>query len=149
MTAAKVNLPAPQDPYGDRVGCVSLCTSRDMKTWTHQKPFFYSRRFSDAAECPDYFRIGDWHYLVYSHWSDGKGTYYAKARTLHGPWLLPPGRYVRRPFASTRRKRQGTTGNGICSRGALRVRGRKRASANRTATGLVTISTPGITPEAW
>lgn len=71
-----------------RRGCTGLCTSKDLKTWKIQKPF-WSPGLYYTHECPDLFRVGDWWYLVFSEFTDLIRTRYRMSRSLNGPWLTP------------------------------------------------------------
>ena len=73
----------------NRNGCVALQTSDDLKTWMHEGPLYSPRRYDGSFECPDYFKIGDWYYLLYSCCSDGKVTHYVKSQSPRGPWIIP------------------------------------------------------------
>lgn len=42
-----------------------------------------------AFECPDFFRMGDWYYLVFSSYADRYQTMYRKSRSPYGPWQTP------------------------------------------------------------
>lgn len=72
-----------------RSGCVALLTSDDLKSWRCETPLYSPRRYEGSFECPDYFQIGDWYYLLYSNASDGKSTHYVKSRSPRGPWQIP------------------------------------------------------------
>ena len=76
------------DPVS-RNGSVAFLTSDDLYEWTTERAFFNSGYYSGANECPDYFKMGDWYYLVYSDCSYGKRTYYAKSQNPYGPWEIP------------------------------------------------------------
>ena len=69
-------------------GCVALCSSKDLKSWTVRDPFWAPDEYF-THECPDLFRIGDWWYLVYSTFSERCVTHYRMSRSLAGPWLAP------------------------------------------------------------
>lgn len=71
-----------------RGGCIAMCKSQDMKTWTTCKPFYAPNQYI-TMECPEVFQMGDWWYLVFSTFSDRFTTHYRKAKSLHGPWLIP------------------------------------------------------------
>lgn len=45
---------------------IAQYTSTDLKTWTLDEPFFYNGE--NVMECPDYFQMGSYEYLVYSNW---------------------------------------------------------------------------------
>ncbi|MES2110830.1 MAG: family 43 glycosylhydrolase [Bacteroidota bacterium] len=65
-------------------GCLVHLTSKDLKTWTVQKPILTGQ--GSTPECPDYFHWKGWYYLVYS---DGSNTYYVKSRNAYGAWEEP------------------------------------------------------------
>lgn len=73
----------------NRNGAVAFLTSDDLENWTVTGESFSPGFYSGSCECPDFFKIGDWYYLVYSDCSYGKRTYYAKAKSLDGPWEIP------------------------------------------------------------
>lgn len=69
-------------------GCIAMLCSNDLVLWEYGPPFFHGNRYV-TLECPDYFRMGDWHYLVYSTFSDRFVTHYRKSRSFRGPYLAP------------------------------------------------------------
>jgi len=71
-----------------RRGCTCLCTSKDLKSWDVQEPF-YAPDMYFTHECPDLFQIGDWWYLIFSEFSDSCLTRYRISRTISGPWITP------------------------------------------------------------
>lgn len=71
-------------------GCTALLSSPDLARWTVEQPFWSPDAYF-THECPDYFRSGDWHYLVYSEFSEGCLTRYRVSRSIDGPWRTPPG----------------------------------------------------------
>lgn len=73
---------------GLRGGCIGLCKSKDMETWTHEKPFFDPHMYI-TMECPEVFKMGKWWYLVFSTFSDRFVTHYRMAESLQGPWIIP------------------------------------------------------------
>lgn len=81
--AARVNGPHSQ------TGCVGLCASRDLKKWEYRQPAYYPRRFNGACECPDFFTMGEWEYLVFSSYTTLFGTYYVKRPAGSSQWQLP------------------------------------------------------------
>lgn len=83
LLAARENAPT------ERNGCVALCVSDDLSHWQIEKPIYAPRVNQSANECPDMFQIGDWHYLVYSNYTDGFSTYYRMSKSPRGPWLRP------------------------------------------------------------
>ncbi len=72
-----------------RRGCTALCVSKDLKTWETRPPFWAPGLYF-THECPDLFTLGDWHYLVFSEFSQSCQTRYRMSRSLDGPWLTPP-----------------------------------------------------------
>lgn len=82
-------LAARENSSTERNGCVALCVSNDLKHWTIEKPLYAPKANQGAYECPDMFQMGDWHYLVYSNYTDGFCTYYRMGKSPRGPWLRP------------------------------------------------------------
>ena len=72
-----------------RRGCVGLCKSKDLHTWTCCAPLYAPQACMSAYECPDLFRIGGWWYLVFSQFTDRFQTVYRMSRSLSGPWQRP------------------------------------------------------------
>ncbi len=66
---------------------IGVFTSRDLRQWTPQPPIANLT----GQECPDYFRIGDTHYLL-------GGFRYSYARSLRGPYLNPLNPYLDTPI---------------------------------------------------
>lgn len=77
-----------KDGPSRRRGCTALCTSKDLRKWQVQEPFYAPDLFF-THECPDLFRMGDWWYLLFSEFSDSHITRYRMARSIRGPWLTP------------------------------------------------------------
>ena len=75
-------------PVGLR-GTIALATSDDLLNWSEPKPF-YSPYSTFCPECPEMFKLGDWWYLVYSHFSESMRTTYRISRSSSGPWRTPP-----------------------------------------------------------
>lgn len=70
-----------------RGGCIALLSSDDLVHWTHREPFYSPDKYI-TMECPDYFKMGDWHYLVYSTFSEKFVTHYKKAKASQA-YILP------------------------------------------------------------
>lgn len=70
-------------------GLTACMASRDLVHWEERPPFWAPNLYF-THECPDYFAWGDWHYLVFSEFSDAVRTRYRLSRSLHGPWRRPP-----------------------------------------------------------
>ena len=84
-----------------RRATVALSTSDDLETWSPPVPI-YSPWNSMCPECPEMFKLGDWWYLVYSHFSEDAKTTYRISKNPHGPWRVPrvPGVDGRRFYAA-------------------------------------------------
>lgn len=72
-----------------QTGCVGLCTSKDLKHWTYRAPAYYPQRFNGALECPDFFQMGTWEYLVFSSYTTLFGNYYVKRPIGETQWQIP------------------------------------------------------------
>lgn len=72
-----------------RRGCVGLCKSDDLHTWRYCEPFYAPMNAQCAFECPDFFKMGDWYYLVFSSYADRYQTLYRKSKSPYGPWQTP------------------------------------------------------------
>lgn len=72
-----------------RRGCVGLCKSDDLVTWRHCPPLYSPEDANCCFECPDFFRWGDWYYIVFSSYSDRYQTLYRMSRSPNGPWITP------------------------------------------------------------
>ena len=68
-------LAARENGATERNGCVALCVSDDLAHWEYRRPLYAPRTHQGAYECPDFFKMGDWYYLVYSSYMDGFSTY--------------------------------------------------------------------------
>jgi beta-fructofuranosidase len=84
-----------------RRGTIALSTSDDLTTWSPPAPM-YSPWNTMCPECPEMFRLGNWWYLVYSHFSENMKTTYRISRSSRGPWKVPrvPGLDGRRLYAA-------------------------------------------------
>jgi beta-fructofuranosidase len=71
-----------------RRGCTALCTSKDLTSWQVYEPFWAPGLYF-THECPDLFRIGGWHYLVFSEFSETNQTRYRMRRGMRGQWITP------------------------------------------------------------
>lgn len=71
-----------------RSGCTAHCTSDDLITWHTEAPLWAPDLYY-THECPDYFQLGAWHYLIYSEFSDRSVTRYVMSKSLQGPWTAP------------------------------------------------------------
>jgi beta-fructofuranosidase len=84
-----------------RRGTIALATSDDLEKWSAPEPI-YSPWNTMCPECPEMFKLGDWWYLVYSHFSENMKTTYRISRGSRGPWKVPrvPGLDGRRLYAA-------------------------------------------------
>lgn len=84
-----------------RRGTIALATSDDLVAWSAPQPF-YSPWNTMCPECPEMFKLGDWWYLLYSHFSENMKTTYRISRSSRGPWKVPrvPGVDGRRLYAA-------------------------------------------------
>jgi beta-fructofuranosidase len=71
-----------------RRGCTAVMWSDDLTTWSPAEPFYAPARFH-GHECPDWFRMGDWFYLVFSEYTTRTATRYVMSRSPNGPWISP------------------------------------------------------------
>ncbi|GJM78847.1 hypothetical protein HMSSN139_13430 [Paenibacillus sp. HMSSN-139] len=69
-------------------GCIALLASEDLEHWHYRKPFYSPDKYI-TMECPDYFQMGDWHYLVYSTFSEKFVTHYKKSKSIDGVYTSP------------------------------------------------------------
>jgi beta-fructofuranosidase len=77
-----------KDGPKNRRGCTGLLTSDDLQHWTVEKPFYAPNRFH-CHECPDWFKLGDWFYLIFSEYTVHSATRYVMSRSPDGPWIAP------------------------------------------------------------
>lgn len=69
---------------------IAQYTSADLKNWTLAEPFFYNGE--NVLECPDYFVMGDFEYLVYSNWdwaNNDRRTRYVYREKGSADWRYP------------------------------------------------------------
>lgn len=69
-------------------GCTGVLESTDLKTWRHVRDYAPARYH--GHECPDFFRMGEWYYLVFSEYTTHTATRYVMSREPDGPWISPP-----------------------------------------------------------
>lgn len=96
LPAPGAYLQAPANPGGH--AAVAYLTSRDLSHWEYHPPAFTSPAFGNM-EVPDYFVLGEWHYLTFaSSWTvrdvggrqRATGGWYVMARDRLGPYHEPP-----------------------------------------------------------
>ena len=56
-------------------GCLAHLVSQDLDTWTEIDEPIYISPDDNQPECPDYFKLGDYYYLIFSHRSIGQYLY--------------------------------------------------------------------------
>lgn len=71
-----------------RRGVIALRTSSDGIHWKDEGNFWEPGIYY-AHECPDLFKMGDWYYLLFSEFSQGRVTRYVMSRSPKGPWIAP------------------------------------------------------------
>jgi beta-fructofuranosidase len=74
-----------------------LAVSPDLKHWEFQAPITSDYTDLGTPECPDYFRIGDTHYLIVSP-TGTSSTIARHAADFHGPYLDPVSRALDTPI---------------------------------------------------
>ena len=67
-------------------GCLAHLTSTDLDNWVEEEEQIYVSPDECQPECPDYFKAGDYYYLVFSHY--GKGQYLYSKKPL-SDWQKP------------------------------------------------------------
>ncbi len=72
----------------NRRGETILLTSKDNKKWKVQGASFAPELYY-AHECPDFFRMGDRYYQVFSEFSHYNITRYVMSQSPDGPWIQP------------------------------------------------------------
>lgn len=75
--------------YVNYRGVTLIAYSNDLFNWQIEEDPFYAPDSYFAHECPDYFKMGDWYYLLFSEFSDRVVTRYRYAKNPRGPWLTP------------------------------------------------------------
>ena len=68
-------------------GCTAVFQSEDLSTWTHV--YDYAPGRYHGHECPDFFRMGEWYYLLFSEYTTHTVTRYVMSRNPDGPWTAP------------------------------------------------------------
>jgi len=74
-----------------------LAISEDLRTWEFQPPIASDYSGMGTPECPDYFRIGDTHYLIVSP-TGIHSTIARYAQEIDGPYLDPVSRALDTPI---------------------------------------------------
>lgn len=73
----------------DRRGCIAAAYSDDLDHWTVTEPL-WSPRQAHVMECPEYFALDGYRYLVFSRYSGDARTLYRVARASADPWEARP-----------------------------------------------------------
>ena len=84
LITGRLNTEAPENTKGMTL----LLTSQDLYHWELCREPFYAPGAYYTHECPDFFKMGDWWYLLFSE-SDKCGTTYRMAKDPDGPWITP------------------------------------------------------------
>lgn len=74
-----------------------LAVSDDLRNWTFEPPIASDYAGMGTPECPDYFRIGDTHYLIVSP-TETRSTIARSAQEIRGPYLDPVSRALDTPI---------------------------------------------------
>lgn len=70
-------------------GLTLIARSKDLNKWElDREPFYYPHAYF-THECPDYFKMGDWYYLIFSEFTDKNATTYRMSNNPNGPWYTP------------------------------------------------------------
>lgn len=70
-------------------GVTLVARSKDLNAWDLDKePFYYPHAYF-THECPDFFKMGDWYYLIFSEFTDKVSTTYRMSKNSNGPWFAP------------------------------------------------------------
>lgn len=72
----------------NRRGCTVKLLSDDLFKWEIEKTFWAPDSFF-THECPDYFKIGRYWYLIFSEFSHKRTTQYRISEFHEGPWVMP------------------------------------------------------------
>jgi hypothetical protein len=96
------------------MGCLAHLTSPDLRDWTTQEPLVVCET-EDQPECPDYFHLGDWYYLIYG--IRGVSGYYVSDKPF-GPWRRPENNTVIGPYCRVP-KTAGFAGDRIIAAGFI------------------------------
>ena len=76
-----------EGPLGRR-GCTAHLTSKDLTAWAPAEPLWTPDSYF-THECPDYFKMCDWYYLIFSEFSSLYRTRYVMSKNPRGPWIVP------------------------------------------------------------
>jgi beta-fructofuranosidase len=68
-------------------GCTALLTSRDLASWVVEKQPFYAPMRYHGHECPDWFKMGDKYYLVFSEYTTHTVTRYVSSDLPDSGWI--------------------------------------------------------------
>ncbi len=83
LTAARF----PDGPSRYR-GFTAMSGSKDLVNWELREPMYTSREYF-TNECPDYFKWGDYYYLIFSEFTGEHRTHYRVSKSPYGPWQVP------------------------------------------------------------
>ncbi len=76
-----------KDGFAIRKGCTTMCQSKDLKNWEVESNVLDPQAFF-THECPDYFEIGSWRYIIFSEFSDRCVTRYRMSKDGK-TWINP------------------------------------------------------------
>ena len=66
-------------------GVLAAAYSKDLINWKLGETFA-SQHLTHCPECPEYFKLGNYYYLVYSRYSEFQQTFYRVSKNPYGPW---------------------------------------------------------------
>lgn len=81
LVTAELELP----DLAGRGGCLAHLVSTDLINWELKEPFIIPGQIGQP-ECSDYFKWGDWYYLIFSI---GGIAHYRMSKEPFGPWIKP------------------------------------------------------------
>lgn len=70
-------------------GVTMIAHSKNLLDWEVLPEPFYGPMAYYTHECPDYFKMGEYYYLIFSEFSDRFTTRYVYKKTSKGPWIVP------------------------------------------------------------
>ncbi len=81
LVTAELELP----DLAGRGGCLAHLISSDLVNWELKEPFIIPGQIGQP-ECSDYFKWGEWYYLIFSI---GGIAHYRMSKEPFGPWIKP------------------------------------------------------------
>lgn len=72
-------------------GALAHLISDNLENWTQQSEPMLLLNTEDQPECPDYFKLGDWYYLIIANYGRSR---YLKSKYPLGPWTEPENNFI-------------------------------------------------------